>query len=79
MSSQPLLKLQKVAACLRYNSVKMKMLLTVIIVLVLSTNRLVVADDQCTQYFTAPYYPGNSYMRMNLENHDKSGYILLDP
>ena len=27
-------------------------------VLVLSTNRLVVADDQCTQYqFKAPFYP----------------------
>ena len=39
----------------------MKMLLTVVIGLVLYTNRLVVADDQCTQYqFKSPFYPGSS-------------------
>ena len=59
----------------------MKMLLTVITVLVLSTNRLVVADDQCSQYqFTAPYYPGSScedIYNMNPESRDKSGYYWI--
>ena len=59
----------------------MKMLLTVITVLVLSTNRLVVADDQCTQYqFTAPFYPGSScedIYNMNPESRDKSGYLMM--
>ena len=59
----------------------MKMLLTVITVLVLSTNTLVVADDQCTQYqFTAPFYPGSScedIYNMNPESHDKSGYYWI--
>ena len=38
------------------------MLLTVVIGLVLYTNRLVIADDQCTQYqFKSLYfYPGSS-------------------
>ena len=62
-------------------SIVMKMLLTVITVLVLSTNRLVVADDQCTQYqFTAPYYPGSScedIHNMNPESRDKSGYYWI--
>ena len=62
-------------------SLQMKMLLTVIIVLVLSTNRLVVADDQCTQYqFKAPFYPGNScedIYNMNPESRDKSGYYWI--
>ena len=57
------------------------MLLTVITVLVLSTNRLVVADDQCTQYqFRAPFYPGSScedIYNMNPESHDKSGYYWI--
>ena len=57
------------------------MLLTVITVLVLSTNRLVVADDQCTQYqFTTPYYPGSScedIRNMNPESCDKSGYYWI--
>ena len=64
-----------------YSSVKMKMLLTVITVLVLSTNRLVVADDQCTQYqFRAPYYPGRSckdiYI-MNPESREIPGYYWI--
>ena len=57
------------------------MLLTVITVLVLSTNRLVVADDQCTQYqFRAPYYPGRSckdiYI-MNPESREIPGYYWI--
>ena len=67
--------------CTLYSSVKMKMLLTVITVLVLSTNRLVVADDQCTQYqFTAPFHPGSScedIYNMNSESRDKSGYYWI--
>ena len=43
--------------------------------------RLVVADDQCTQYqFTAPYYPGISCedtYNMNPESRDKSGYYWI--
>ena len=67
---------------MRYSLVKMKMLLTVITVLVLCTNRLVVADDQCTRYqFRAPFYPGRSckdiYI-MNPESREVPGYILLD-
>ena len=62
-------------------SVKMKMLLTVITVLVLSTNRLMVADDQCTQYqFKTPFYPGSScedIYNMNPESRDKSGYYWI--
>ena len=56
----------------------MKMLLTVITVLVLCTNRLVVADDQCTHYqFKSPFYPGSScedIYNKNPESQDKSGY-----
>ena len=59
----------------------MKMLLTVITVLVLSTNRLVVADDQCTKYrFKTPFYPGSScedIYNMNPESRDKSGYYWI--
>ena len=59
----------------------MKMLLTVITVLVLSTNRLVVADDQCSQYqFRAPFYPGRSckdiYI-MNPESREIPGYYWI--
>ena len=57
------------------------MLLMVIAVLVLSTNRLVLADDQCTQYqFRAPFYPGSScedIYNMNPESHEKSGYYWI--
>ena len=64
-----------------YSSVKMKILLTVIALLVLSTNRLVVADDQCTQYqFRAPFYSGRSckdiYI-MNPESHQVPGYYWI--
>ena len=57
------------------------MLLTVITVLVLSTNRLVVADDQCSQYqFRAPFYPGRSckdiYI-MNPEHRGIPGYYWI--
>ena len=59
----------------------MKMLLTVITVLVLCTNRLVVADDQCTHYqFRAPFYPGRScrdiYI-MNPESREVPGYYWI--
>ena len=57
------------------------MLLTVIIVLVLCTNGLVVADDQCTHYqFKSPFYPGSScedIYNKNPESHDKSGYYWI--
>ena len=61
----------------------MKMLLTVITILVLCTNRLVVADDQCTHYqFKSPFYSGSScedIYNKNIESQDKSGYsIKLD-
>ena len=57
------------------------MLLTVITVLVLCTNRLVVADDQCTHYqFRAPFYPGRSckdiYI-MNPESREIPGYYWI--
>ena len=57
------------------------MLLTVITILVLCTNRLVVADDQCTHYqFRAPFYPGRScrdiYI-MNPESRELSGYYWI--
>ena len=59
----------------------MKMLLTVITVLVLCTNRLVVADDQCTHYqFKTPFYPGSScedIYNKNPESQDKSGYYWI--
>ena len=59
----------------------MKMLLTVITVLVLCTNRLVVADDQCTQHqFKSPFYPGSScedIYNKNPESQDKSGYYWI--
>ena len=59
----------------------MKMLQTVITVLVLSTNRLVVADDQCTQYqFRAPYYPSSScedIYNMSSESRERSGYYWI--
>ena len=59
----------------------MKMLLTVITVLVLCTNRLVVADDQCTHYqFKSPFYPGSScedIYNKNPESQDKSGYYWI--
>ena len=61
----------------------MKILLTVLVitVLLLSTNRLVVADDQCTQYqFRAPFYPGRSckdiYI-MNPESREIPGYYWI--
>ena len=57
------------------------MLLTVITVLVLCTNRLVVADDQCTLYqFKSPFYPGSScedIYNKNPESQDKSGYYWI--
>ena len=58
------------------------MLLTVITVLVLCTNRLVVADDQCTSHyqFRAPFYPGRSckdiYI-MNPESREVPGYYWI--
>ena len=60
----------------------MKMLLTVIItVLVLCTNRLVVADDQCTHYqFKSPFYPGSScedIYNKNPESRKISGYYWI--
>ena len=59
----------------------MKMLLTVITILVLCTNRLVVADDQCTQHqFKSPFYPGSScedIYKKNPESQDKSGYYWI--
>ena len=59
----------------------MKMLLKVITVLVLSTNRLVIADDQCSQYqFRAPFFPGSScedIYNMNPESHERSGYYWI--
>ena len=57
------------------------MLLTVITVLVLCTYRLVVADDQCTQYqFRAPFYPGRSckdIYNINPESHEIPGYYWI--
>ena len=57
------------------------MLLTVITVLVLSTNRLVVADDQCSQHqFSTTYYPSSScedIYNTNPESRDKSGYYWI--
>ena len=57
------------------------MLLTVITVLVLCTNRLVVADDQCTHYqFRAPFYPGRSckdIYNMNPESREIPGYYWI--
>ena len=59
------------------------MLLTVLVVigLVLYTNRLVVADDQCTQYqFKSPFYPGSScedIYNKNPESHGITGYYLI--
>ena len=59
----------------------MKVLLTVITVLVLCTNGLVVADDQCTRYqFKSPFYPGSSCedtYNKNPEGQDKSGYYWI--
>ena len=57
------------------------MLLTVITVLVLCTNRLVVANEQCTRYqFRAPFYPGRSckdiYI-MNPESRQVPGYYWI--
>ena len=67
--------------CALYSFIKIKMLLTVITVLVLCTNRLVVADDQCTHYqFRAPFYPGRSckdiYI-MNPESREVPGYYWI--
>ena len=57
------------------------MLLTVITVLVLSTNRLVVADDQCTQYqFRTTYYPSSScedIYNISPESRERSGYYWI--
>ena len=57
------------------------MLLTVITVLVLCTNRLVVADDQCTHYqFKPPFYPGSScedIYNKNPESREISGYYWI--
>ena len=57
------------------------MLLTVITVLVLCTNRLVVADDQCTHYqFKSPFYPGSScedIYNKNPESREISGYYWI--
>ena len=57
----------------------MKMFLTVTTVLVLF--RIVVAEDQCTQYqFKTPFYPGSScedIYKKNQESHDKSGYYWI--
>ena len=59
----------------------MKMLLTVITALVLCTNKLVVADDQCTHYqFKSPFYPGSScedIYNNNPESQDRSGYYWI--
>ena len=59
----------------------MNMLLTVITVLVLCTNRLVVADDQCTHYrFRAPFYPGRpckDIYIMNPESREVPGYYWI--
>ena len=67
--------------CTLYSLVKMKMLLTVITVLVLCTNRLVVADDQCTHYrFKSPFYPGSScedIYNKNPESREISGYYWI--
>ena len=57
------------------------MLLTVITVLVLCTNRPVVADDQCTHYqFRASFYPGRSckdiYI-LNPESREVPGYYWI--
>ena len=61
--------------------VKMKMLLTVVIGLVLYTNRLVVADDQCTRHqFKSPFYPGSScedIYNKNPESRDMPGYYWI--
>ena len=52
----------------------MKMLLTVITVLVLCTNGLVVADDQCTHYqFKSPFYPGSSCEDIYNKNPESRG------
>ena len=62
-------------------TVLVKMLLTVITVLVLCTNRLVVADDQCTHYqFKSPFYPGSScedIYNKNPESREVSGYYWI--
>ena len=59
----------------------MKMLLTVITVSLLCTNRLVVADDQCTQHqFKSPFYPGSScedIYNKNPESREISGYYWI--
>ena len=59
----------------------MKMLLTAITVLVLCTNGLVVADDQCTHYqFKSPFYPGSScedIYNKNPESREISGYYWI--
>ena len=59
----------------------MKVLLTVITVLVLCTNRLVIADDQCTHYqFKSPFYPGSSckdIYNKNPESREISGYYWI--
>ena len=59
----------------------MKMLLTVITILVLCTNRLVVADDRCTHYqFKSPFYPGSScedIYNKNPESQEISGYYWI--
>jgi len=50
------------------------MLLTVITVLVLCTNGLVVADDQCTHYqFKSPFYPGSSCEDIYNKNPESRG------
>ena len=59
----------------------MKILITVITALVLCTNRLVVADDQCTHYqFKSPFYPSSScedIYNKNPESQDRSGYYWI--
>ena len=56
----------------------MKMLLIVITVLVLCTNRLVVADDQCTHYqFKPPFYPGSSSEDIYNKNQDITGSLMV--
>ena len=57
------------------------MLLTVITVLMLCTNGLVAADDQCTRYqFKSPFYPGSScedIYNKNPESREISGYYWI--
>ena len=54
------------------------MLLTVITILVLCTNRLVVADDQCTHYqFKSPFYPCEDIYNKNPESREILGYYWI--